>query len=159
MSNVNKKGFTLIELLVVVAVIGVLASVILVGLAGFRGRGRDARRIGDLRQVQNGLELFFNACGSYPAASDWNGLVGALRTPNSDSARCAGGPASIGITQVPVDPGTTVYLYGSAVSDSYTLGATLEEANTALNADIDGSSNGVNCGVSGSGDTVYCTSI
>ena len=51
----GKKGFTLIELLVVIAVIGILASVILVGVASFRGKGRDARRVSDVRQLQNAL--------------------------------------------------------------------------------------------------------
>ena len=61
-----KKGFTLIELLIVVTIIGLLASVILVGLQGFRSAGRDARRVADIRQVQAGLELYFNKCRYYP---------------------------------------------------------------------------------------------
>ena len=63
----DRKGFTLIELLVVVAVIGILASVILLGLSSVRGKGRDSRRISDLKNIQNGLELFFNACNKYPS--------------------------------------------------------------------------------------------
>src|SRR3989344_8228057 len=62
----TRKGFTLIELLVVIAIIGILASVILVGVASFRGKGRDARRISDVHQLQNALELYFTSNASYP---------------------------------------------------------------------------------------------
>lgn len=62
-----KKGFTLIELLVVVAIIGVLASVVLASLNTARVKGRDARRLADLKQIQTALEMYFNDFGYYPA--------------------------------------------------------------------------------------------
>lgn len=150
----SKKGFTLIELLVVVAVIGILASVILIGLAGFRGRGRDARRLTDLSQLQTGLELFFNTCSKYPTVI--TGLISPGANPN-----CIGGPPSIGITRIPTDPSTGAnYAYGiNGAANRYTLGATLEESNSALKDDIDGPSNDVACGSAGPTDTIYCTTI
>jgi len=72
----KNKGFTLIEMLVVVAVIGLLASLILVGLSDFRTRGRDTRRIADIKEVQNGLEVYYMKNGTYPiiqdSATGWN---------------------------------------------------------------------------------------
>ena len=62
-----KKGFTLVELLVVVAIIGVLSSVVLSNLNAARAKGRDAKRMADLRQMRNALELSFNDLGVYPA--------------------------------------------------------------------------------------------
>ena len=56
-------GFTLIEMLVVVAVIAILAGVVLTGVTGFQQSARDAKRIGDLRNIKNHLELYFNKCG------------------------------------------------------------------------------------------------
>ena len=139
----NKKGFTLIELLIVVAVIGILASVVLVGLGPVQKQGRDARRISDLRQVQNGLELYYSKNGSYPQnISDWPGLVTALTG------------AGIGISNVPSDPtnnSTYYYRYGSD-GTSYVLGAQLEDPNNPrLDDDVDGTVLNINCN-----DPVYC---
>ena len=61
-----KKGFTLIELLVVIAIIAILASVVLVSLSVARAKGRDAKRVSDLKQIQNALELYYSDYGKYP---------------------------------------------------------------------------------------------
>jgi prepilin-type N-terminal cleavage/methylation domain-containing protein len=113
----SKKGFTLIEMLIVIAIIGILSSILLVGLGAFRGRGRDARRISDLRQVQNALELYFNQTGTYPATSDWNSLRTTLVGAN------------IGISTISGDPTTgRSYGYCSPDGTEYVLGAVLEDA-------------------------------
>ena len=118
--KMNKKGFTLIELLIVIAVIGILASVVLVGLGPVQKQGRDARRISDLRQVQNGLELYYSKNGSYPTGiTDWSGLVAALTG------------AGIGVSNVPDDPkpGQHYYYYSDSDGTTYCLGAILEDVN------------------------------
>lgn len=62
----NQKGFTLIELLVVIAIIGLLASVVLLALGSARQKSRDAKRLGDVRQLASAMELYFNDNNSYP---------------------------------------------------------------------------------------------
>ncbi|MBI3046370.1 MAG: type II secretion system protein [Candidatus Harrisonbacteria bacterium] len=150
--NLNsKKGFTLIETLVVVSIIGLLSSVFLVGLGGFRSRGRDARRIADLRQVQNALELYYSKNSAYPALSCtssgsrtcWDGLETTL----------AG--AGIGVAKIANDPNSAQsYMYASD-GQNYTLGARFQGQDPVLNDDIDGTSNGIDC-IGGSPETVYC---
>jgi len=77
-------GFTLIEMLIVVAIIGILASIVVVGLNTSRKQARDTRRLADLRGIQTALELYYNKNGYYPG-----GIGADLQT--------------VGIT-VPVDP-------------------------------------------------------
>ncbi len=62
----HKKGFTLIELLVVVAIIGVLASVVLASLNSAKEKGRDARRMRDIQEIHNAIELYILVNGEAP---------------------------------------------------------------------------------------------
>jgi len=66
MNKLSEKGFTLIELLVTIAIIGILSSVLLVNLSGFRERTRDVQRKRDLRTLQTALELYRADSTSYP---------------------------------------------------------------------------------------------
>ena len=119
----NKRGFTLIELLVVIAIIGILSSVVLASLNSARRKGRDARRIADVKQLQLALELYYDANGSYPAALTAANLV----TPGY-------------IAALSVDPtDATVYPYDQITSgSSYYLGASLETSgHSALSSDAD----------------------
>lgn len=83
----NKSGFTLIELLVVMAIIGVLSSIIFSVISSARIRGRDVKRIQDLKQIQTALAMYYNDNGNYPSTggnwryscnSTWNTLQTAL---------------------------------------------------------------------------------
>ena len=119
----QRKGFTLIEILIVVAIIGILASVVLVGLGPTQKRARDTRRISDLRNIQTGLELYYNANGKYPAAGTGNTVPRtALLTVTSN---------------IPHDPSnsTKEYTYATDVGQtSYVLEADLEvSGNPAFN--------------------------
>lgn len=149
----QQRGFTLIELLIVVAVIGILASVILVGLRGFREAGRDSRRIQDLTRMKNALELFFNKCSFYPGSATAAGACDISADPtNWGVLETTLRNARIQIEAIPHDPlsgGTAVYPdYEYAVSADnlrYALKAQLEDPNNAaLQNDLDGNPATVN---------------
>ncbi|MEK7114749.1 MAG: prepilin-type N-terminal cleavage/methylation domain-containing protein [Patescibacteria group bacterium] len=138
-----RKGFTLVEILIVIFIIGLLSSIVLVGLGSFRARGRDARRVADLHSLQNGLELYFSKEGIYP---DTNVTSVAGWEVFSDKLINAG----IGVNVVPADPAAPsgrYYEYGvNSDGLNYVLKATLEDPNNpVLREDIDGNVYGVNC--------------
>jgi prepilin-type N-terminal cleavage/methylation domain-containing protein len=62
----HQKAFTLIELLIVIAIIGLLASIVLVSLNSARSKARDAKRKADLRNMTTALEFYYNEYGVYP---------------------------------------------------------------------------------------------
>ena len=80
--NERSRGFTLIELLVVIAIIGILGSIVLASLNTSRKKGRDARRVADVKQVQTALELYLDNTkpNSYPTllSGNWSALGTAL---------------------------------------------------------------------------------
>jgi len=155
----RKSGFTLIEMLIVVAIIGILAGAVLVGLGPVQKGGRDARRVSDLRQAQNALELYFNKNGTYPASSGG--------TLDSVSAAIT---ASIG-GQVPKDPRSPTFNYryiALSGGSSYVLGATLEDvANKSLQSGsyVSGALTGfpAACGAEGTDNStpifMYCITL
>jgi len=66
----DNKGFTLIELLVVIAIIGILATVVTTNLSSARMKGRDAKRLSDIKELQKALDLYSDSCGGYPLLGD-----------------------------------------------------------------------------------------
>jgi prepilin-type N-terminal cleavage/methylation domain-containing protein len=71
-----KRGFTLIELLVVIAIIGLLASIVLVSLAGARNRARDARIISEMGQIRSAVEIYNSLYGSYTGGTSLATICG-----------------------------------------------------------------------------------
>ena len=128
----KKKGFTLIELMVVIGIIGLLASIISVSLISSRAKGRDAKRIADIKTIQLALETYYNDNSSYPSS-----IYGGALAPY--------------LAVVPLDPNDNVtqykYVTWNAFNTTnclgnlpigYHLGAGLEDpSNTSLKQDVD----------------------
>ena len=152
------RGFTLIELLVVIAIIGILAAIVMVSLTSSRQKGRDARRISDVKSIQLSLEEYYNDNSKYPIST---------------------GTLTNYMANIPVDPTTgSQYLYaalnatGGGVNCNssnppirYHLGAILEVAatdktgNFALNADAAAAASSYVCNPDSDfpGQTMNCT--
>jgi len=54
-----KKGFTLIELLIVIAIIGILASIVLVSTNNARNKGSNIRIVAEVSQLRSAFEQGF----------------------------------------------------------------------------------------------------
>src|SRR5438045_1746731 len=69
MKRERARGFTMIELLVVVAIIGLLATIVLASLSNSRRKARDARRVADVKELENAVHLYVSVNnGLSPAA-------------------------------------------------------------------------------------------
>lgn len=63
---IKNDGFTLIELLVVIGIISMLSSIVLFSTSNVRQKAEDTRRLSDMRQIVNALELYNLQHGQYP---------------------------------------------------------------------------------------------
>jgi len=109
--KIQEKGFTLIELLTVIAIIGILSSVLLVQLGGARAKARDSRRMGDLKALQQSIELYYSKCNHYPGDASCNKSTISEGYNTNSNLRAALTGANIGVSKVPTDPSTGQY-YG-----------------------------------------------
>ena len=174
MQRKKQQGFTLIEILIVVAIIAILASVVLIGLGPTQRAGRDARRLSDLREVQTGLELYYNKCGYYPGNPVASGACTGFVSGNTwaDMTKALTETPDIGVNTVPNDPtaGHTYY-YGTDVAGDgtgYLIAATLEDPNNGAFTNYSAPTMSAytmgdelapaNCGVTG-GVGVYCLTL
>lgn len=116
------QGFTIVELLIVIAIIGMLASIVLVQIQEVRKKQRDAEREQEIKTLQNALALYVSNATTYPITSGAVALTGtdsvSLALINADAIRA-----------IPIDPlntGNYRYVYNSADGATYTLTYYLE---------------------------------
>lgn len=114
----NNKGFTLLEILVVISIIGILIALGASAYSVAQRKSRDARRQGDLKQVQNAFEQYYANTGSYGTCAQM---------------ASAGFPSG----QLPQDPkpGSSYSIGCNTVTQRYCACATLEGGggNTSVN--------------------------
>jgi len=120
-------GFTLVELLLVIAILGILASAVLVSLNGIRAQARDARRASDVKTLHDALALYQIDNARYPIAID------EIKIDGTNDALSLALKFYKVMGSVPTDPINTdqggvlyYYYYKSADGISYVLRYCLE---------------------------------
>lgn len=61
----KKRAFTLIELVVVVAIIGILATLVMVNYIGAQAKSRDSKRKADVEAIASALEMYKSTYGNF----------------------------------------------------------------------------------------------
>jgi prepilin-type N-terminal cleavage/methylation domain-containing protein len=151
MRGLHDRGFTLIEVLTTAAIIGVLASIVVISLQGARAKGRDAQRLTDLKNIEIALVSYKLENGFYPktdpnAASgtgySWTGncsLLGAWTDGNKSNVGPTAwipGLAPTYIQQLPTDPKSDTnkcYMYSSDGKDYMVMAHFTVESYTEAN--------------------------
>ncbi len=135
-SSSRDAGFTLIEILVVVFIIGLLATIVTVNVMGQTDKAKLAKVQGDLKGIEQGLQLYKLDNGVYPTTEQ--GIRALVQKPTSGpQPRKYNSEGYIG--KVPEDPWGNPYVY---LSDGQAfvlkcLGADGQQGGEAINADID----------------------
>ena len=117
MKNNIKKGFTLVEILVVIAIIGLLATIVMISLSGVGERGNNARRIEDVRSLHTALISYYYNGTPYHFPNASGSMLTSTELPNSY------------ITEIPEDPDPldSGYVYGAFQRDGATACTTAGE--------------------------------
>lgn len=147
----KESGFTLIELLVVVAIIGTLASIVMVSVESARSKARDTARKAALNQIQVALELYRNDHGTFQVVGGGHmgGGQGWLAYENGTTYSTSVTrvlynqgylPAPL-IEDPTTSPGYMIYICNNG--QSYSLTATLENPTPIEIADIQTTCNGI----------------
>lgn len=129
-----RRGFTLIELLVVIAIIGLLSTIIAAPITQARKKGRDGKKVADIRQMVNALQQYADDNNSqYPY--DINSMVPKYLSnipPNAASATLAKDKY-----MYVVYGDTGIVLSGVTTTIGFHLGSKMEAVSLSLKDDRD----------------------
>lgn len=155
----KSKGFTLIELMVVIAIIGLLATIITASLGSSRAKSRDARRVTDIKIIQQALQAYYldnnffpvNIYAAYNSSDGITPVDGLVPTYLTVPVDPGSGTASGQCSSAPTTAGCYTYkaynVSGSCVGNNkpvlYHLGVSLEQkGDNSLLGDSDAPASG-----------------
>ncbi|MBU1091705.1 type II secretion system GspH family protein [Patescibacteria group bacterium] len=67
---IKNRGFTIIEMLIVLAIIAMLSSIAMSLFSSSKAKARDSRREEDMKDIQNGLNLYVSNSQIYPICDE-----------------------------------------------------------------------------------------
>lgn len=130
----RQQGFTLIEVMIVVAILGILATLVVVSVGGRQDQALVTATKSDLQSIKQALDLYKLDNYRYPTTEQ--GLEALVIKP--DTAR--NWPEGGYLSKVPVDKWDTPFVYISPGAngpfDLYSLGADGAEGGEGVAADI-----------------------
>lgn len=130
----RQQGFTLIEVMIVVAILGILATLVVVSIGGRQDQALVTATKSDLQAISQALDLYKLDNFKYPTTDQ--GLEALVVKPDSSRNWPEGGY----LKKVPVDQWKNPYVYISPGStgayDLYSLGADGAEGGEETAADI-----------------------
>jgi len=137
----TRAGFTLLEVLIVVAILGLLATIVAVNLAGRVEEARITQARLQINQFKKAIELFKLDTGRYPTTEE--GLSALVKKP-ADVKKWKKGGYLDGTDKIPLDPWKNpyVYIYGGSEDERFTIvsyGPDGKKGGEGANADISSS--------------------
>lgn len=106
----------------VIAIIGLIAAIVMVSIGNAKAKNRDARRMADMKQISNGLNLYINQTGRYPQPYASITITGS----DAFSTNLITSGAMQAVPKDPLNSGSNIYTYTSANGSTFTLGFYLE---------------------------------
>ncbi len=131
----SQQGFTLLEILVVMIIVGVLVALGINSYLSAQIKARDGARKSDLRQITEGLEMYYNDKGTYPTSTVEGLIEGELAAGGTevydwgDDFHDPDNDNSVYMTELPQSPGGGSYFYESSDGTYYYIFALLENEN------------------------------
>jgi general secretion pathway protein G len=129
-ARARRRGFSLIEFTVVLALIGLLAGIVTIGVRPMLTRGKQNAARAEIASIRQALEQFYSVYGRYPTNDE---ALSVLCKPTDRIAEPL-------LTQSPTDPWGRAYQYNSpGRSEPYEVicfGADGREGGSGADADI-----------------------
>ena len=103
----KEQGFTVVELIIVIAVIGILATILLIGFSGIQENSRSQTAKANATVLQHKLEAYASIANSFPSATSTAAYTTALNTYGDSSLSTSGFVLG---TTLPGADGTTTFI-------------------------------------------------
>lgn len=114
-------GFTILELLISIAIITMLLAITMTLLSGVKEKNRDAKRMQDIHQLQNALNLYYANHSRFPIAATPINITGT----DTFSEELEGDDVIPAVQTDPLYP-AQAYIYESSSGKTFTITFCLE---------------------------------